>query len=119
MNPARLLHLALLASLAGCSAGAVTAPIAAPVTTSTATRDLLTAQQVVAEGQLVCQVGSTAFAMLDPSGAALLAKGAAKTAVDAACGTVGGVATALSNMTATPAGIVVQLPPAVTIPTKA
>ena len=88
-------------------------------TASQASRTLATAQQVVADGQLVCQVGPAAFEMLDPSGAAILAKGATKSAVDTVCGAVNGVATALPNVSVQPAGLVVQLPPSVTIPLKA
>ena len=103
----RIASVGVAFALAGC-ASPVTSPVSAPVTTSTAARDLAPAQQV----------GPMAFQMLDPAGAALLAKGAAKSAVDTVCGAVGGVATALQDVTVTPAGITVQLPPSVTIPTK-
>ncbi len=53
------------------------------------------AEQAVAIGQLVCQVGPTFLAMVDPSGAAILAKGATSTFVTQACAAVNGVATAL------------------------
>ena len=106
-----ILALAILAPLAACG-------ITAPVTTSTATRDLATAQQVVDEGILVCKVGPIVAEMLTPSGAAILAKGATKAAVDQTCGLVNGAAVALSSVSVQPAGIVVTLPPSVTIPTR-
>ncbi len=96
---------AAAAGLAGCTA-------------SQASRTLATAQQVVSDGQLVCQVGPTAFAMLDPAGAEILAKGAAKSAVDQVCAAVNGAAVALPNVSVQPAGVVVTLPPSLTIPLK-
>ena len=120
MKTLALVSFLSLASLAACSPGAsVTSPVAAPVTSSTAASYLQTAENVVSSGQLVCQVGPTAFQMLVPGGAAILAKGATSTAVAKVCAGVNGVATALSDVSVTPAGITVQLPPSITIPTKA
>ena len=101
----RYLCLALIASLAGCTA-------------TQATRTIATAQQVISDGQLVCKVGPTALAMFDSSGAEILAKGGTKQAVDTVCGIVDGIAVALPNVSVQPAGLVVTLPPSVTIPLK-
>ena len=106
-------------ALAGCSGANVTSPVSAPVTTSTATRDLATLQAGAAEGQLFCQAGPAVLAMFDPSGAAILAKGATATAVKTACNIVGGAAVALQNVSVTPQGVQVTLPSTLTIPTKA
>ena len=104
----RSIRLALVAALTGLSA----------CSANQATRTLATAQEVVSDGQLVCQVGPTAFAMLDPSGAAILAKGATKAAVDQTCALVNGVATALPSVSVQPASVVVALPASVAIPLK-
>ena len=105
MNRLHILVAAAGIALTGCTATQVS-------------KGLATAQEVVADGQLVCQVGPTALAMLTPQVAAILAKGAAKSAVDTTCGIINGVATALPDVSVQPAGAVVQLPPTVTIPLK-
>lgn len=115
MHSIRLAYIAALLALGGCTGLIPTAP----VTQATAAHALATGQQIVAEGNLICQVGPTMFQMIDPSGAAILAKGAPKAAVDKVCGSVNGAAVALSNVSVTPAGLVVALPPSVTIPLKA
>ncbi len=53
------------------------------------------AEQAVAIGQLVCQTGPTFLAMVDPSGAAILAKGATQQFVTQACAAVNATAVAL------------------------
>jgi len=73
---------ALCALVAGCTSAQVSSAVTA-------------AQQAVTIGQLVCQVGPEFLAMVDTSGAAILAKGASSTFVTQACATVNGVATAL------------------------
>ena len=77
-----------------------------------------TATQVattLADGQLVCQVGSAFQAMSATSGQPILAKGAAAAAVQQVCGLIGGVATALPAGTVAGAATVI-VPPAVTVP---
>ena len=120
MHMIRLHHIAALMALgllAGCST-AVTSPVSAPVTASTATRDLATIEQGASMGQLFCQEGPAVLAMFDPSGAAILAKGAASVAVKTVCNLVGGAAVALQNVSVTPTAIQVTLPPSVSIPTQ-
>ena len=87
-------------------------------TTTQVSRTLATADQVIADGQLVCKIGPTVVAMLAPSGAEILAKGASKSAVDTVCGLVNGAAVALPAASVQPAGLVVALPRSVTIPLK-
>ena len=122
MSNSTRLRFLLCCSVLGLSAcngtAGVTSPVSAPVTNSTAARYLATGQQIVSSGQLICQVGPTVLQALDPSGAAVLAKGATKAAVNAACASVGGMATALNDVSVTPKGIVVTLPPTLTIPTQ-
>ncbi len=74
--------LALLPVVAGCTSAQVSSAVT-------------TAQQAVTIGQLVCQVGPQFLAMVDTSGAAILAKGASQTFVTQACAAVNGVAAAL------------------------
>ena len=120
MHVIRLHHITALMALgllAGCTT-AVTSPVSAPVTTSTATRDLATVQQTLTATQLFCQEGPAVLAMFDLSGAAILAKGATSAAVKIVCNMVGGAAVALQNVSVTPLAVQVQLPPTVSIPTQ-
>jgi hypothetical protein len=71
-----------------------------------------TAAQVstaVADGQLVCTYGPSLAAMVDPSGAAILAKGQTAAFVRAACAAIGGVPT---PATGAPVQTVTITPPA-------
>ena len=56
---------------------------------------LTAASQAVTDGQLICQVGPTFLALVDPTGAAVLAKGATAEYVQTACAEVNGIAVAL------------------------
>jgi hypothetical protein len=96
--------------------GACALALAACSATSTVPVSATTVRTYVAEGQLLCAAGPAALAMFAPSGAAILAKGAAKAAVDAVCGAINSVAVSPSDA---PVGAVtVLLPPSVTIPVK-
>lgn len=70
----------------------------------------------VAEGQLLCSAGPGIVAMFSNSGAALLAKGATKAAVDTACGLINGVA--VSPQGAPTGAVLVTLPSTLAIPLK-
>jgi hypothetical protein len=71
----------------------------------------------VKEGQLVCAVGPTMVAMMSTSGAAILAQGATKLAVDTVCGLINGIAVSPPNFGVAPV-VTVALPPTVNIPLK-
>ncbi len=71
---------------------------------------LTAASQAIADGQLVCQVGPSFLALVDPSGAAVLAKGNSAAYVQQACALVHGAAVALPPLTAAVTAVVV--PPA-------
>ena len=102
-----LLPIAAALSLAGCANGAApTVPVSAG-----------TLRTYVAEGQLLCAAGPATLAMFAPSGAAILAKGATKAAVDAVCGAINSVA--VSPAGAPVGSVTVALPPSVTIPLRA
>lgn len=73
-------------------------------------------QTAVSEGQLVCAVGPTAVAMSSTSGAAILAQGATKQAVNDVCGLIGGIA--VSPPASGVQSVTVALPPSILIPLK-
>jgi hypothetical protein len=81
------------------------------VTACTATQ----VSNAVATGQLVCAVGPTVVALVDPTGAAVLATGATQAFVNAACALVNGVAVSppasgvAQTVTITPPTIVLPL----------
>jgi len=75
----RTLAVAGLALLCGCTAAQVATGLA-------------DVSKVIAQGQLVCKVGPTLLALVDPSGAPVLAKGQTATYVNAACAVLDGVA---------------------------
>ncbi len=96
--------------------GACALALAACTTTPTVPVSANTVRTYVAEGQLLCAAGPAALAMFVPSGAAILAKGATKAAVDAVCAAVNSVAVSPSGA---PVGtITVTLPPTVSIPLR-
>ena len=70
----------------------------------------------VAQGQLVCAIGPTFVALADPTGAAVLAQGATKAFVDAACAAVNGIAVPPPDA---PVPVVKVVPPAVAAPLEA
>ena len=70
----------------------------------------------VQEGQLVCAVGPTVVSLSSTSGAAILAKGATKQAVDAVCALISGIA--VSPPGAPIPSVTVALPPSITIPVR-
>ncbi len=70
----------------------------------------------IAEGQLLCQAGPGTVAMFSASGAAILAKGATKVAVDTVCGILGSVA--VSPVGAPVGSVTVALPASLSIPLK-
>ena len=78
-----------------------------------------TATQVgtaVQDGQLVCAVGPMVVSLSSTSGAAILAKGATKAAVDAVCALISGIAVSPPG-TPIPS-VTVALQPSITIPVR-
>ena len=72
--------------------------------------------RAVQDGQLVCAVGPTVVAMSSTSGAAILARGATKTAVDSVCALIAGIA--VSPPGGSVPSVTVALPPTITIPLR-
>ena len=103
------MRLPLLATLSALALAACTPGTTAPVGAGTL-------RTYVAEGQLLCAAGPATLAMFAPSGAAILAKGAAKAAVDAVCATINSVAVSPSGA---PVGsVTVALPASVVVPLR-
>lgn len=108
--------------IAGLAMLALTACTQSPTTgaaeiTSTAPVSATTLRSVIAEGQLLCSAGPATVAMFSTSGAAILAKGATKKAVDAVCAILGSVA--VSPAGAPVGSVSVVLPPSISIPLRA
>lgn len=106
---AGLATLALAACAQNPTTGAAEITSVAPVSATTL-------RSVIAEGQLLCSAGPATVAMFSTSGAAILAKGATKSAVDAVCAILGAVA--VSPVGAPVGTVSVALPPSLVIPLK-
>ena len=103
----RYISLALLTALAGCGS---TITATAPVTSGQAST-LTTVASVVASGQLVCKLGpANLVALIDPSGAAILAKGNTAAYVAKACAAINGVAVSPPTGSSTIATVSVSVP---------